>query len=109
MTTPPITAFATEGTIQQQAEVIANALRKLKPTPRQQKEQLIAILYPDIVASIKSGVTQKQIRAQLASFGIKLHPSRFKQLMGAAAESQPNEAQFVAYSDASQAMPGGAE
>lgn len=109
MTNPTITALATEGTIQQQAEVIANALRKLKPTPRQQKEQLIAILYPDIVASIKSGVTQKQIRAQLASFDIKLHPSRFKQLMEAAAEAQPREAQFAPGDDASQAIQGGAE
>lgn len=109
MTNPTITAIATEGTIQQQAEIIANALRKLKPTPRQQKEQLIAILYPDIVASIKSGVTQKQIRAQLASFDIKLHPSRFKQLMGAAAEAQSSEAQCVSGIEASQEISGGAE
>ena len=88
MSNPMTSPHAIGGNILQQAEIISKALRELQPTLRQQKDQLITILYPDIMASIASGVTQKQIRAQLATYGIKLHPTRFKQIMSAAAQTQ---------------------
>lgn len=67
--------------IDAQAEQIANALRALKPNPKQQKEALFAALYPTIIERIQADVTQKSILELLAAQGLKLHPARFKELL----------------------------
>jgi hypothetical protein len=64
-----------------QAERIAMSLRTLKPNPKQQKEELFSLLYPLITDLMDQGITQKAILAMLSKKGLKLHPSRFKELL----------------------------
>lgn len=64
-----------------QAERIAMSLRTLKPNPKQQKEELFALLYPVINDLMNQGITQKAILAMLSKKGLKLHPARFKELL----------------------------
>lgn len=69
-------------------ERIAAALHSLKPNPLHRKRQLFKRLHPVILEMIEAQVTQKAILATLAQHGLKLHPSLFKEWMGAEAEAR---------------------
>lgn len=60
---------------------IREQLLLLKPTPTHGKEQAFAGLYPDIQRLIAEKVTQRDILAVLANHGVKLSPTRFKELL----------------------------
>ena len=77
--------------MQVQAADIAAALRSLKPNPQRRKNQLFALLYPVILEMLAQNVTQKAILEKLEEMGLKLHPSRFKELMTAAAQTNGDE------------------
>lgn len=74
--------------VESQAAQIANALRALKPNPKQQKEALFTALYPVIVERLQADVSQKSILELLAAQGLKLHPARFKELLAAEAKKR---------------------
>jgi hypothetical protein len=59
------------------------AIRNLKPNMQHRKNQLFTLLYPAIVEMIAKNVTHKAILKTLEEKGLKLHPSRFKELMAA--------------------------
>jgi hypothetical protein len=69
--------------VQAEAADIAAALRNLKPNQQHRKNKLFALLYPTICEMLEQNVTQKAILEMLEAKGLKLHPSRFKQLMAA--------------------------
>lgn len=71
----------------QRAADIAAALRSLKPNDQHRKGQLFSLLYPVIDEMLKQNVTQKSILKKLEEMGLKLHPSRFKELMAAEAKA----------------------
>lgn len=79
----------------QHAADIAAALRNLKPNEQHRKNQLFSLLYPVIVEMLGQNVTQKAVLEKLEEMGLKLHPSRFKELMTAAAKANPAEATAV--------------
>lgn len=62
-------------------ERIASALHSLKPNPKRQKEELFTQLYPIIRERLKAKVTRAAILEILETHGLKLHPSRFNELM----------------------------
>lgn len=76
----------------QHAADITAALRNLKPNELHRKNQLFSLLYPVIVEMLEQSVTQKAILKKLEEMGLKLHPSRFKELMAAEAKANPAEA-----------------
>lgn len=78
--------------IQAQAVDIATALRSLKPSPQQRKNQLFCLLYPVILEMLDQNVTQKAILEKLEEMGLKLHPSRFKEWMTAHGNAKVCEA-----------------
>lgn len=78
--------------LQMQAADIAAALRSLKPNPQRRKNELFSLLYPVILEMLRQNVTQKAILEKLEEMGLKLHPSRFKELMAAAAKANAGEA-----------------
>jgi len=69
-----------------QADDMVSALRTLKPKAQHRKSQLFSLLYPVIVELLENNITQKSILEMLEEKGLKLHPSRFKELMAAEAE-----------------------
>lgn len=71
--------------VQANADDIAAALRSLQPNEQHRKNQLFSLLYPVIVEMLEQKVTQKAILKKLEEMGLKLHPSRFKELMAAEA------------------------
>lgn len=75
----------------QRAADIAAALRSLKPNEQHRKNQLFSLLYPVIVEMLEQNVTQKSILKKLEEMGLKLHPSRFKELMAAEAKVAAGE------------------
>lgn len=77
--------------VQAEAADIAAALLNLKPNRQHRKNQLFALLYPTICELLKQNVTQKAILEMLESKGLKLHPSRFKQLMAAEDGAKPDD------------------
>ena len=77
--------------VQAHAADIAAALRSLKPNEQHRKNQLFSLLYPVIVEMLKQNVTQKAILKKLEEMGLKLHPSRFKELMASEAKSAADE------------------
>lgn len=77
--------------VQTHAADIAAALRSLKPNEQHRKYQLFTLLYPVIVEMLKQSVTQKAILEKLGDMGLKLHPSRFKELMAAEAKANGGE------------------
>lgn len=79
--------------LDEQIENITHALRNLKPSPKYQKHILFTKLYPLVVELIKANVTQKAILEVLEQNGLKLHPSRFKELMEAEAKAVNGRAQ----------------
>lgn len=76
--------------VQAEAADIAAALRNLKPNRQHRKNQLFALLYPAISEMLNQNVTQKAILEALEEKGLKLHPSRFKELMQAEAAANSN-------------------
>jgi hypothetical protein len=74
-----------------QAADMASALRSLKPNAQRRKNQLFSLLYPVIVEMLVKNVTQKSILEKLDEMGLKLHPSRFKELMAAEAKANADE------------------
>lgn len=78
--------------IVQHAADIAVALRNLKPNEQHRKNQLFSLLYPVIVEMLEQNVTQKAILEKLEEMGLKLHPSRLKELMAAEAKASAGEA-----------------
>ena len=78
--------------VQMRADDIAAALRSLKPNEQHRKNQLFSLLYPVIVEMLEQCVTQKSILKKLDEMGLKLHPSRFKELMAAEAKASSGEA-----------------
>ena len=68
-----------------EASDIASALRSLKPHAQHRKSQLFSLLYPVILEMLAQNVTQKAILELLKTKGLKLHPSRFKELLEAEA------------------------
>ena len=72
--------------VQARAAEMAAALRVLLPKEQHRKNQLFSFLYPVIVEMLEQNVTQKAIMATLEEMGLKLHPSRFKELMVSAAK-----------------------
>ena len=78
--------------IHAQAAEMASALRTLKPNAQHRKNQLFSLVYPVILELIKKNVTQKAILEKLEEMGLKLHPSRFKELMAAAAKVTAGDA-----------------
>ena len=79
--------------LDEQLETIIHALRNLKPSAKHQKHILFSKLYPLVVDLIKAKVTQKAILEVLEQNGLKLHPSRFKELMEAEAKAIESSAQ----------------
>lgn len=77
--------------VQAHADNIASALRSLKPNEKRRKNQLFSLLYPVIVEMLGQNVTQKSILEKLEEMGLKLHPSRFKELMAAEAKANADE------------------
>lgn len=77
--------------IHEQAAEMTSALRSLKPNPQRRKNQLFLLLYPVILEMLGQNVTQKAILKKLEEMGLKLHPSRFKELMAAAAKATAGE------------------
>lgn len=77
--------------VQVQAADIAAALRNLKPNHQHRKNQLFSLLYPVILEMLEQNVTQKSILEMLAMKGLKLHPSRFKELMEAETKAANSE------------------
>lgn len=71
---------------------ISAALRSLKPNEQHRKNQLFTLLYPVIVEMLNQNVTQKAILEKLGEMGLKLHPSRLKELMAAEAKASAGEA-----------------
>ena len=90
--------YNTNDDVQAHAESIASALRNLKPNAQRRKNQLFSLLYPVIVEMLAQNVTQKSILEKLDEMGLKLHPSRFKELM--AAEANTNAGEYAAEEDA---------
>jgi hypothetical protein len=82
---PLPTTDANLADIHVQAADMASALRTLKPNMLRRKNQLFSLLYPVIVELLENNVTQKSILEMLQTNGLKLHPSRFKELMTAEA------------------------
>jgi hypothetical protein len=78
--------------IHEQAAEMTSALRALKPNEQHRKNQLFSLLYPVIIEMLAKNVTQKSILKKLEEEGLKLHPTRFKELMAAAAKANPGEA-----------------
>ncbi len=76
----------------QHAADIAAALRNLKPNEQHRKNQLFSLLYPVIVEMLEQNVTQKAILKKLEEMDLKLHPSRFKELMASEAKASAGEA-----------------
>lgn len=77
--------------VQAHAADIAAALRSLEPNEQHRKNQLFSLLYPVIVEMLEQNVTQKSILKKLEEMGLKLHPSRFKELMAAEAKVAAGE------------------
>jgi len=77
--------------VQAHAANIASALRSLKPNEQRRKNQLFSLLYPVIVEMLAQNITQKSILEKLDEMGLKLHPSRFKELMAAEAKASVGE------------------
>lgn len=67
--------------IRSQAADIAAAIRNLKPNQKHRKNQLFSLLYPAILEMMAKSVTQKSILELLEAKGLKLHASRFKELL----------------------------
>lgn len=84
----------TNDDMQVQVADIAAALRTLKPNPQHRKNQLFSLLYPVILEMLEQNVTQKSILEILETKGLKLHPSRFKELMDAEAKAPNSETTF---------------
>ncbi|HEY4291852.1 hypothetical protein [Luteibacter sp.] len=82
----------TNENVQAHAADIAAALRSLKPKEIHRKSQLFSLLYPVIVEMLEQNVTQKAILKKLEEMGLKLHPSRFKELMASKAKASAGEA-----------------
>lgn len=78
--------------MQAHANDIAAALRNLKPNEQHRKNQLFSLLYPVIVEMLDQNVTQKAILKKLEEMGLKLHASRFKELMAAEAKVNSGDA-----------------
>lgn len=78
--------------VQADAADIAAALRSLKPNAQHRKSQIFSLLYPVIVEMLAKNVTQKSILKKLEEMGLKLHPSRFKELMAVEASASASEA-----------------
>lgn len=78
--------------VQAHAADIAAALRGLQPKEQHRKNQLFSLLYPVILEMLGQNVTQKAILEKLEEMGLKLHPSRFKELMAAAAKVTAGDA-----------------
>lgn len=81
--------------INAQADDMASALRTLKPKVQHRRTQLFSLLYPVIVELLENSITQKSILEMLEEKGLKLHPSRFKELMVAEAEKRRPESNAV--------------
>lgn len=81
--------------INAQADDMASALRTLKPNVQHRRTQLFSLLYPVIVELLENSITQKSILEMLEEKGLKLHPSRFKELMAAEAEKRRPESHAV--------------
>ncbi|GAA0250922.1 hypothetical protein [Rhodanobacter caeni] len=79
----PLDARAAQD-LETQASEIASALRVLQPKAQHRKGQLFALLYPVIVELLEKSVTQKAILKVLEAKGLKLHPTRFNELMASA-------------------------
>ncbi|RCS28605.1 hypothetical protein DEO45_15470 [Rhodanobacter denitrificans] len=77
--------------VQTRVADIAAALRNLQPNEQHRKNQLFSLLYPVIVEMLEQNVTQKAILKKLEEMGLKLHPSRFKELMAAEAKIAADE------------------
>jgi hypothetical protein len=77
--------------VQAHAADIAAALRSLKPNEQHRKNQLFSLLYPVILEMLAQNVTQKSILEMLEAKGLKLHPSRFKELMQAEGKAVNSE------------------
>lgn len=75
-------------------ETIREQLLQLKPKAAHGKEQTFAGLYEDIRRMLDEKVTQRDILQLLAEHGLKLSPTRFKELMqkhsGDPASNQPH-------------------
>jgi hypothetical protein len=85
--------YNTNDDVQAHAANIASALRGLKPNEQRRKNQLFSLLYPVIVEMLAHNVTQKSILEKLNEMGLKLHPSRFKELMTAEAKARAGESE----------------
>ena len=85
--------YNTHDDVQAHAANIASALRGLKPNEQRRKNQLFSLLYPVIVEMLAHNVTQKSILEKLNEMGLKLHPSRFKELMSAEAKARAGESE----------------
>jgi hypothetical protein len=83
--------YTTNDDVQAHAANIASALRSLKPNQQRRKHQLFSLLYPVIVEMLAQNVTQKSVLEKLDEMGLKLHPSRFKELMAAEAKANASE------------------
>ena len=81
--------------ISAQADEMASALRTLKPKVQHRRTQLFSLLYPVIVELLENNITQKSILEMLEEKGLKLHPSRFKELMAAEAEKHRAQSHVV--------------
>lgn len=86
----------TNNDVHAHAADIAAALRDLKPNDQHRKNQLFTLLYPVIIEMLKQSVTQKAILEKLGEMGLKLHPSRFKELMTAEAKANAVEGEAEA-------------
>lgn len=64
-----------------EAADIKTFVHSLKASRQQRRNQLFSLVYPAIVDALKRSVTQKAILEALEAKGLKLHPSRFKELM----------------------------
>jgi|JI8StandDraft_2_1071088.scaffolds.fasta_scaffold64622_1 hypothetical protein len=62
-------------------ETIREQLLQLKPKAAHDKERMFAGLYEDIRRMLDEKVTQRDILQLLAEHGLKLSPTRFKELM----------------------------
>jgi hypothetical protein len=77
--------------IHEQAAEMTSALRALKPNEQHRRNQLFSLLYPIIIEMLAKNVTQKSILKKLEEAGLKLHPTRFKELMAAEAKKNAGE------------------
>jgi len=73
--------------VQAQAADITAALRGLQPDKKHRTNQLFSLLYPVIKEMLEQNITQKAILEKLAEMGLKLHPTRFKELMASEAKA----------------------